>query len=375
MKIMMALHHSPNRDAGAPGATLRLMEALQQLGHHVEPFFFSEAFRDPRETVQRSIAYPWVLGRHLRRVARHFDIIDASLGDAWVWDAVRHRDRGARPRLVGRSHGLEHVAHEVLLRSVREGRSRLSRKYFVYHGGFRLWEVARTCRRSDAVVVLNEVDRDYVVQRLHARPGAVTVIPHGVAEYCFRFPSARDVGDGPVRLLFVGRWSEAKGVRDLVTAVDSVLGDGQRVTLTAAGVGLQQAEVLATVPARVREVMTVRPHVPHTELPRVYGEHDVFVFPSLAEGFGLVVAEAMAAGRPVITTPVGVGTALRHGVDSLIVPPRDPSALADAIRLLAVNRWLRARLGAPARRAAERYRWGTVAGRTAALYEEVLAQC
>ena len=79
--------------------------------------------------------------------------------------------------------------------------------------------------------------------------------------------------------------------------------------------------------------MTLRRRVPPTATLDVYREADVLVFPTLADGFGMVVSEAMSQGLPVITTTrAGAAEMITHGGNGLIVPPGDPAPLADALR-------------------------------------------
>src|SRR5207244_1153869 len=74
-------------------------------------------------------------------------------------------------------------------------------------------------------------------------------------------------------------------------------------------------------------------NIPHNEIIEYYHSADVFVFPSLFESFGLVVAEAMACELPVITTPTA-GSIVRDGIDGYIVPPRDVAALKEKMEAL-----------------------------------------
>jgi glycosyltransferase involved in cell wall biosynthesis len=81
------------------------------------------------------------------------------------------------------------------------------------------------------------------------------------------------------------------------------------------------------------------------------------VFPSLYEGFGLAVLEAMAAALPIVTTRVGIATdALRDDDGALLVPGRDPAAIVTAVERLLGDAGLRERLSARARALAEQYR-------------------
>jgi glycosyltransferase involved in cell wall biosynthesis len=99
----------------------------------------------------------------------------------------------------------------------------------------------------------------------------------------------------------------------------------------------------------------------------------VFVTSSLHEGFGLPLAEAMACGTPCIGTEIGAYREIaRHGEDAWLVPPRDPRALAEAIRMLWNDPALRARLAdAARRRIVETFNWRNAAEQTLAVYEEV----
>jgi len=93
--------------------------------------------------------------------------------------------------------------------------------------------------------------------------------------------------------------------------------------------------------------------VPDADLPAFYQACDVFVLPSIArtEAFGVVQIEAMAAGRPVVSTslPTGVPWVNQDGVSGLVVTPGDPVALGDALRRLLDDEALRRRLGDGAR--------------------------
>ena len=109
-------------------------------------------------------------------------------------------------------------------------------------------------------------------------------------------------------------------------------------------------------------------HVDDVELARLYRSAEAFVFPSLFEGFGLPVVEAMASGTPVVTTTAGSLPEVA-GDAAILVPPGDPAALAEGIEraLTDPSAWRAAGLTNAAR-----FRWDALAGRTADVYREVL---
>ncbi len=113
--------------------------------------------------------------------------------------------------------------------------------------------------------------------------------------------------------------------------------------------------------------------VPHDLIGAWYERAAVVCVPSRREGYGVVAREAMAYGRPVVATAVGgLRDAVVDGVTGLLVPPRRPAALREAIERLLGDPALRAELGAAARRQAEAdYSWPAVTDSLLAAYAEV----
>jgi glycosyltransferase involved in cell wall biosynthesis len=110
-------------------------------------------------------------------------------------------------------------------------------------------------------------------------------------------------------------------------------------------------------------------------LPKYYAACDLAVLPSTnsSEGFGLVLLEAMATGKPVIGSRIGgVPDVIRDGEDGLLVEPNDTKGLARAIALLEQNDEMRMRMGANGRRFAVENDWSVVAARVESLYQEIL---
>jgi len=110
------------------------------------------------------------------------------------------------------------------------------------------------------------------------------------------------------------------------------------------------------------------------DIPALLAACDLFVLPSLFEGYPLSVMEAAAAQKPIVATAVG-GTdeAIRHGETGLLVPPADPAALAKAIRTLLSEPALAARLAAAARARAAEFSAETMCKQTFEIYDEVLS--
>jgi len=105
------------------------------------------------------------------------------------------------------------------------------------------------------------------------------------------------------------------------------------------------------------------PHVPKSELGARYAAADLLAFPTLGDGFGLVIQEAMCCGTPVVTTPCGGGPeCITDGEDGWLIPPRDVDALVERLRDCAANRDRAFQIGQRARARAERSTWREAGG-------------
>ena len=210
----------------------------------------------------------------------------------------------------------------------------------------------------------------------------IAVVPFGIdtkawtptAAICRRAQEIRARHARPL-VLFAGRHVAYKGVDVLLRALQQIeagaviAGDGPRRgawTALAAELGLG---------SRVH----FPGEVPHDELAALYHACDVFVLPSItrAEAFGYVQLEAMACGKPVVSTtvPSGVPWVNRDGETGLTVPPGDADALARALRTLLADDGLRARMGAAGRsRVASEFSMPRMSMRLRELYAQIAGE-
>jgi phosphatidyl-myo-inositol alpha-mannosyltransferase len=204
----------------------------------------------------------------------------------------------------------------------------------------------------------------------------MAVVPNGVAPEFFAGPKPLEGwrGGGPT-VLFVGRLEPRKGLTYLVRAFLRLKPAFPRLRLLVVGRDdkRQQEKAMAMVPPRLRPDLVFVGSVPQEDLPSYYASADLFCAPSLGgESFGIVLVEAMAMGLPVVCSDIGgYRDLVRDNREGLLVPARDPEALAGALRALLDNPARRAALGEAARASAARYAWPVVAGELAAIYEDV----
>lgn len=186
----------------------------------------------------------------------------------------------------------------------------------------------------------------------------ITIIPYGSPIENFQ-PQPKK--DDTFRVIYVGRISPRKGVQYLMPAWEQLNLANSELLLVGSNLfpqgWLEQYKHIA------RHI----PSVPHLLLNEYYSQGNVFVFPSLMEGFGLVILEAMACGIPVITTPnTGGLDIITDGVDGFIVPIRDVEALKEKIEWCYQNQEELAQMGQMARKKAESLTWE--------IYRQKLAQ-
>lgn len=182
---------------------------------------------------------------------------------------------------------------------------------------------------SDHILVASSFTKD----TLKSAPGItspVTVIPYGSPPAStFSPPDRTRKSDSPLQVLFVGSLGQRKGLSYLFDACNQL---GKSVELTIIGTRpLADCPALDTALAKVRWIKSC----PHAKVLEKMAASDVFVFPSLFEGFGLVLLEAMAMGLPIIATPhTAAPDLIDDGIQGFIVPIRDSGAIAERLTLL-----------------------------------------
>jgi len=265
----------------------------------------------------------------------------------------------------------------------------MTRHYSDYHTRIRkTWHtrVDRMCTRlAHSVIAVSHQTRRVMLEEEGAPAAKVVVIHNGIDLSRVVAPSAQEMaalrrelglGDDVAVLAVVGRLHPEKGQEYLFRAMPRLLAaTGGKLRLLVAGAGpFRQAyerEVSALGVEGAVRFLGFR-----TDVTRILAASDVVVVPSVAEAFGLVLAEAMAMQRAVVATRVGgIPEIVEDGVTGILVPPASPEALADAILSLLRDPARRAQLGeAGRRRVVETFRFETMMKRYEALYEALLDQ-
>ena len=374
LRILLVGDYVDDARLGSGKVVHKLREEFIAAGHDCDALFAHDLGDAPSGRQLRQLVAPALAATAIRRALARttFDVVDAASAEGLWFGVAKRRGRWRGVAYVCRSNGIEHLNYRRMLDDSTAGLQRKPWFRRLWYPASRLTQVAMAARVADRLLVLNERDRGFAVERKWQRPERIDVVPHGVSAGFLEPPdgmTSRGAG-----ALFCGTWDRVKGVPYLIQAFDRLAGDGRPVPLTILGPGRGTADVMQSIPERLRRFVTVVERAAEDRVVREYRRHDLLVFPSTYEGFGLVVLEAMSQGLPVVATPTGcVPGLIRHGDNGVIVPVRDAAALAAAVRRLMDAPEERSRIGASAAACVRSMTWRLTARRTIETYRLALA--
>jgi glycosyltransferase involved in cell wall biosynthesis len=265
---------------------------------------------------------------------------------------------------ASRAHGLPFVLWTGMWHHPRTGFHRITRR-----------PIKHVYRSVEAIVAYGDHVKRFLVETADVDPQKVFVAGQAVEPE--RFMAVQPSRNGVAEVLFVGQFEERKGLADLFRAFAALPDQSARLRLV--GNGSLETEVARRAAQDPR--VEVVGYLPQERLPDALARARCLVLPSITtaldrEPWGLVVNEAMHAGVAVIaTSAVGAaaGGLVQHERNGLVVPERDPGRLAAAIRRLAADPALAARLGDQARRDVERFSHVAMADAFEAAVEHAIA--
>jgi glycosyltransferase involved in cell wall biosynthesis len=227
-----------------------------------------------------------------------------------------------------------------------------------------------TLKRADGLIAVSENTRQDAIRLLHIAPQKIRTIYSGIPDAYF---TAAPLQRSKPYALFVGTIEPRKNIDALLDAWRMARLHADFDLLLAGPAGWSSEATMARLQSGENGV-TYLGYVPESDLPSLTAGASAFVYPSLYEGFGFPVAQAMAAGVPVITSncsclPEVVG---RGG---LLVDPRSPAELAGGMRGLLTSESLRSRLRAAGRERAQRYRWPECARQSIDFFRHIEGSC
>ena len=208
-------------------------------------------------------------------------------------------------------------------------------------------------------------------------PGDYKIIPNGIDVDHFSNNAAPwpEYMDGKTNILFVGRLEKRKGLKYLLEAYSRLKWELPDTRLLVVGPGNPDRDSHHILSARAMKDVVFLGKVSYQDLPRYYATADIFCAPATgAESFGIVLLEAMAAGKPIVASDIeGYNAIVSHGRQGLLFPRKDTEALAAALALLVQNPELAQSMGARGRQDVETYRWDKVASQVVDFYYDCLS--
>lgn len=226
-------------------------------------------------------------------------------------------------------------------------------------------------KRADLITtVANSIVQE--LKEYYLDTNGVTVVGNGVDEKVFA-PKKDQTSDRYV--LFTGRLAYRKGLFDLIECGKYICGKYPDVNFIIVGNGMLRDKLEAKVKkSDLENRFEFKGYVSKTELVKLYQNATIYVLPSRYEGMPTVLLEAMSCGLPVVATAVsGNLDVIENGKNGLLVPPKSPQEMANAVSILLEDSSRRRNLGIAARRTIEeKFTWDLISARILQCYESIL---
>ena len=232
--------------------------------------------------------------------------------------------------------------------------------------------LARFARRLHGRIAVSAVARHFIDRYF---PGDYKVIPNGVD--IDKLANAKPIAryrDGTLNILFIGRFESRKGAMYLLKAFRVLQKRGYNVRLLMAGTGPQEREIRRYIATRRLTGVELLGRVSDDDKASYFATADVFVSPATGqESFGIVLLEAMAAGKPIVCSDIhGYKGVVHRDEQALLVPPKDVKALTTALERLINDGEMRARMGASGRERVVQFGWENIAAKVEEYYRFVI---
>ncbi|UCD15410.1 MAG: glycosyltransferase [Candidatus Omnitrophota bacterium] len=227
-------------------------------------------------------------------------------------------------------------------------------------------------KNADAVIAQTE-DMKVKMQKIYNRD--IFVVPNGIDLEKFKGILQREMRDkAAVVILFVGRLIPVKGVRYLIEAIKILKQKNLNTKLILIGDGKDRLKLAKLVEKLGLNIdITFLGKINNEDIPKYMVNADVFILPSLSEGFPMVILEAFASGLPIIATKVGgISEIIKEGVNGFLVKPRDPEAIAERVIYLLQDDHLKNKIIQENIRESNLYSWNKVTQELEAIYSQII---
>jgi len=355
MKIVaLSYWFSPYRIGGSEGAVYLYAKALAQKGHEVHVITQLDDRRLPR--------YEITEGFHIHRIRRwHLRVVGSLL----YFLSVSRKVRKLKPDII----------HEQAIQGIGAFINRLYNiPYVLFPRGTDLYFASGLFQRFLVKISLNNADALLAQTQHMAREmkgiclKEAVVIPNGVDLDRFSKLSKEEVRhklgitEQEKTVLCVANLREEKGQKYLIEAMEKVVIDYPESRLFIVGSDFQNGKIQKlALGKKIEQKVVFAGFVLPDEVPRYMAAADIFILPSLGEGFPNALLEAMAAGLPIVATNVGgIPEIVTEGENGFLVEPRNPQQLAEKLLFLLENEDTRRRISKNNIKKAKNYDWPSI---------------
>lgn len=329
MKILTFTNCRLDEKLGSGKTVSMYSKGLKKLGHYVsvnEPRDY-EVFPNLNRAVKFRQAWgAWLVAQEKLRHS-NYDILECYGDEFWlVIQQISKLKLDNRPMIVAHTNGLELLDRD---RSYAYDSKSAFRVWFDRQTHARLSNIAFA--KTDAFVSLCQLDCQYVLDRgLYTQHRAAVVPPGLDSEYLsMDFCPKREN-----RVAFTGSWIPRKGIKNLCLVMTKVLSQKLDLYFDIYGTRDDPDVILSCFPDVLQERIIVHPRLSNQEIAEGLAKAKVFFFPTQYEGYGIALAEAMACGCAVVTTPTGLGYEIEHGTEGLVCDFNDVDKMEKSINKL-----------------------------------------
>lgn len=332
MRLLLVSHSWNDPNAGASRVYHQLSQGLRDLGHEVQCLHRDDV------SIPRFIAplasRLWLPVCMSQRASREslqtFDVIMASNG--MLHPLFRRLRKQKTPTLlVNHVHGLNYFDYLATVTERLRGNASSSYLHRWVTGPLQSRRDILGSRFADLTIVQNDRDLDFLAER-----GVTPIVNIPLAVHPQIVDAAKSIPDpairNPLRLLWFGSWVARKGASYLPRAFELIVNRCPDAHLTVGGTGLPAEKLRSHFKPSLWPQIDFLPRISVEEQITLFGRSSIFLFPSISEGFGYALLEAMCLGLAVVTTQTGMGgDHLRDGETALIVPFESSLHLANAV--------------------------------------------
>ena len=345
MRILFVSHAPKDPDGGASRVYHLLEGGLASRGHVVKTLHYEDFSIPPLgERFVKRLFLPMAASRRAsEELENEWDVIMSSNGMLYPLYRKLKKTK-SHPLLVNHLHGATFFDHQAIATETMRGHMSTSLVFRSITGPLsRRWDSFGS-RYAGLTIVQNGRDLDFLSEQ-----GVDTVVSIPLSVHpeilAAGMTASQPLHRDPLSLLWFGSWIDRKGIHYLPRAFAQIAERYPGIHLTLGGTGVASEILESKFEPALRSRITCLPRISLNEQITEYARHAIFLFPSLSEGFGFALLEAMSMGLAAVTTDTGLGGDwLRDRENALIIPAGSAVHLAEAVITLIEHIDLRCRV-------------------------------